>query len=75
MDTSQHPPNAYQEDSGAEEVIDGRTSHKIKGEKKKIEAIDVPNSHWLMKKEGLEETPFNKRTLLRPWDHLGTSGP
>lgn len=46
MDTSQHPPNAYQEDSGAEEVIDGRTSHKIKGEKKKIEAVDVPNSHY-----------------------------
>jgi hypothetical protein len=27
-------------------VIDGRTSHKIKGEKKKIEAVDVPNSHY-----------------------------
>lgn len=29
-----------EEDSGAEEVIDGRTSHKIKGEKKKIEVSD-----------------------------------
>eukprot|EP00435_Cladocopium_sp_Y103_P032068 s1800_g8.t1 len=29
-----------EEDSGAEEVIDGRTSHRIKGEKKKIEVSD-----------------------------------
>mmetsp|Transcript_1321 Transcript_1321/g.3100 ORF Transcript_1321/g.3100 Transcript_1321/m.3100 type:complete len:140 (+) Transcript_1321:79-498(+) len=28
------------EDSGAEEVVDGKVSHKIKGEKKKIEAGD-----------------------------------
>lgn len=30
-----------QEDSGAEEVIDGRTTHRIKGEKKKLEAARV----------------------------------
>ena len=29
-----------EEDSGAEEVIDGRTTHRIKGEKKKLEVSD-----------------------------------
>lgn len=68
------PPNGYQEDSGAEEVIDGRTSHKIKGEKKKIEALlmsQIPIiSHWLMQKEGLEGLP-----LLPKGHYWGQRGP